>query len=169
MKETVDWTSSRLAIRLLNLKRPQLNRVVQVLTGHCNLQRHKKTTGRAESSLCPKCSLEDETPNHHVGNCKVYQDIRVKYFGTTKTTVHNVQRWSPRGRPWPRGRPRGHILKSLALASKVKFLALALASRPQVLENWSVLGSRTALFFGKLKFCGAVEKFFGKRFFVEIA
>ena len=69
------------------------------------------------------------------------------------------QRWSPRGRPWPRGRPRGQILKSLALASKVKSLALALASRPQVLENWPVLGSRTALFFGKLKFCGAVEKF----------
>ena len=62
------------------------------------------------------------------------------------------QRWSPRGRP------RVQILKSLALASK-----------PQVLENWPVLGSRTALFFGKLKFCGAVEKFFGKRFFVEIA
>ena len=83
----------------------------------------------------------------------------------------NLQRWSPRGRPWPRGRPRGQILKSLALAlaSKVKSLALALASRPQVLENWPVLGSRTALFFGKLKFCGAVEKFFGKRFFVEIA
>ena len=83
----------------------------------------------------------------------------------------SLQRWSPRGRPWPRGRPRGQILKSLALAlaSKVKSLALALASRPQVLENWPVLGSRTALFFGKLKFCGAVEKFFGKRFFVEIA
>ena len=68
------------------------------------------------------------------------------------------QRWSPRGRPWPRGRPRGQILKSLALAS-----------RPQVLENWPVLGSRTALFFELLKFCGALEKFFGKRFFVEIA
>ena len=47
------------------------------------------------------------------------------------------QRWSPPGRPWPRGRPRGQILKSLALASKVK--SLALASRPQVLENWPVL------------------------------
>ena len=58
------------------------------------------------------------------------------------------QRWSPRGRPWPRGRPRGQILKSLALAS-----------RPQVLENWPVLGSRTALFFGMLKFCGALENF----------
>ena len=63
------------------------------------------------------------------------------------------QRWSP----------RGHILKFLALASKVK--ALALASRPQVLENWPVLGSRTALFFELLKFCGALEKLF----FVEIA
>ena len=61
--------------------------------------------------------------------------------------------------------PRGHILKSLA--SKVK--SLALASRPQVLENWPVLGSRTALFFELLKFCEALEKFFGKRVFVEIA
>ena len=42
MKESVGWTSSRLTIRLLNLKRPQLNRIVQVLTGHCNLHRHKK-------------------------------------------------------------------------------------------------------------------------------
>ena len=56
------------------------------------------------------------------------------------------QRWSP----------RGHILKSLA-------------SRPQVLENWPVLGSRTALFFELLKYCGALENFFRKRFFVEIA
>ena len=73
---------------------------------------------------------------------------------------HSIyQRWSPRGRPWP----REQVLKSLAL--KVKSLAL----RPQALENWPILGSRTALFFELLKFCGAVEKFFGKRFFVEIA
>ena len=77
----------------------------------------------------------------------------LKSFTKSRT---NEQRWSPRGRP------RGHILKSLALA-------LALASRPQVLKNWPVLGSRTALFFELLKFCGALEKFFEKRFFVEIA
>ena len=84
-------------------------------------------------------------------------------FGLNTTFCY--QRWSPRGRPWPRERPRGHILKSLA--SKVK--SLTLASRPQVLENWPVLGSRTALVFELLKFCGALEKFFGKRVFVEIA
>ena len=90
MKECVGWTSSRLILRLLNLKRPQLNIAVKALTEHCNLRRHKKTTGRAESSLCPKCSLEDEKPNHHAGNSKLYQDIRVKYFGINKTTVHSV-------------------------------------------------------------------------------
>ena len=42
--------------------------------------------------------------------------------------------------------------------------SLALASRPQVLENWPVLGSRTAVFFELLKFRGALEKFLGKRF-----
>ena len=92
MKESVGLTSSRVTIRPLNLKRPQLNRVVQVLTGRCNLQRHKKPASRAESSLCSKYSLEDETPNYHDGNCKRYQDICVKYFGITKTTVHDVAR-----------------------------------------------------------------------------
>ena len=74
------------------------------------------------------------------------------YPGIKMDFLPIYQRWSPRGRPWPQGRPRGHILKSLALASKVKSLALALASKPQVLENWPVLGSRTALFFEQLKF-----------------
>ena len=75
-------------------------------------------------------------------------DCNCKYFLFSKLPWPGDQRWSP----------RGHILKPLALAS-----------RPQVLENWSVLGSRTALFFDLLKFCGALEKVFGKRFFVEIA
>ena len=65
------------------------------------------------------------------------------------------QRWSPRGRPWPRGRPRGHILKSLALA---------LASKPQVLGlglGLEALGPRKSpcprledsTIFEPLKFC----------------
>ena len=53
--------------------------------------------------------------------------------------------------------------------AEVEYSRTSLASRPQVLENWPALGSRTALFFELLKFCGALEKFFGKRFFVEIA
>ena len=76
--------------------------------------------------------------------CKLQRDItslfcQGKYMPNALKENAEKQRWSPRGRPWP----RGHILKSLA--SKVK--SLALASRPQVLKNWPVLGSRTAVFF----------------------
>ena len=73
--------------------------------------------------------------------------VKQRFDCAYKTLYTIYQRWSP----------RGQILKSLALASKVK--SLALASRPQVLENWPVLGSRTAVFFELLKFCEALEKF----------
>ena len=53
----------------------------------------------------------------------------------------------------------------MSLALKVKFLA----SKPQVVENYPVLGLKTALFFELLKVCGAPEKFFGRRFFLKIA
>ena len=73
-------------------------------------------------------------------------ELQLRGPGLSGQTCTSEQRWSP----------RGHILKSLA-------------SRPQVLENWPVLSSRTALFLGMLKFCGALEKLFGKRFLMEIA
>ena len=74
----------------------------------------------------------------------------------------NLQRRSPRERPWPRGRPRGHILKSLALA-----LALASGLKSLKINLSSARGQH--YFFELLKFLGALEKFFEKRFFVEIA
>ena len=58
-------------------------------------------------------------------------NLRSRVFGAHK--AFSYKRWSPRGRP------RGHILKSLA-------------SKPQVLKNCPVLSSRTALFFERLKF-----------------
>ena len=46
-----------------------------------------------------------------------------------------------------------------SLASRTHFEVLGLGLEGQFLENWPVLGSRTALFFELLKFCGALEKF----------
>ena len=61
-------------------------------------------------------------------------------------------------------------MESSRTSSRTDFEVLGLViGRKLVLENWPVLGSRTALFFGMLKICGALEKFFGKRFLVEIA
>ena len=89
-KENVGWASSQLTQRLLRLKRPRINEVSQVLTGHCNLQKHRCTMGHGVSSTCPKCNLEEETPNHHVGECTYHQALRKKVFGKEKTTIKSV-------------------------------------------------------------------------------
>ena len=46
--------------------------------------------GHDVSSTCPKCNLEEETPNHHVGKCTYYQAPRKKVFNKGKTTIKSV-------------------------------------------------------------------------------
>ena len=53
--------------------------------------------------------------------------------------------------PWQRWSPLEHNLMSLYLTSKLKSLALTLASKPASPRKWPVHGSRTALFFDLLK------------------
>ena len=65
-------------------------------------------------------------------------NVTARQYWKNKHTSH--QRWSSRECSWPRGHFRGHIFNSLA-------------SKPQILKNCSVLGSRTALFFELLKSC----------------
>ena len=61
-----------------------------------------------------------------VDEAEVFFQKSFQIYGKASLVVAQEQRWSPRGRPWPRGRPRGHILKSLALASKPQVLGLGL-------------------------------------------
>ena len=50
----------------------------------------RKTTARSESSFCPKFGCDDETPNHQVGRCIDFEDIRLKYLTNKTTTIHSV-------------------------------------------------------------------------------
>ena len=89
-KEVVSWVTPSLTVKLLSLSRSQLHLIMQMLTGHCNLQKHKKTTGRAADSCCPKCGKEDETPDHHIGQCVSYQNIRKECFGNITVSMKTV-------------------------------------------------------------------------------
>ena len=89
-KENKGWVLSQITQRLLRLKRPRTNEVLQVLTGHCNLQKHRSTMGHDVSLTCPKCNMEEETPNHHVGKCTYYQALRKKVFGKAKNTIKSM-------------------------------------------------------------------------------
>ena len=92
------------------------------------------------NSICLTiCNLPDHLSKIFPWNV-VYPKIKYNLI----ISYRQYQGWSP----------RGHILKSLWLWPWPRSLkSLALASKPSVLENCLVLGSRTALFFEPLKFC----------------
>ena len=71
-------------------------------------------------------------PQKHAFRLKIRDGVLEDFLGLEDVLEDTF--WSPW--PWPRS---------------TKSLALALASKPQVLENCPVLGSRTALFFEQLK------------------
>ena len=75
------------------------------------------------------------------------QNIALLVVPQQRYTHLQKQRWSPRGRPWP----RGHILKSLALASKPQVLSLGL----EALGPRKLLCPRLedSTIFEPLKFC----------------
>ena len=66
---------------LLKLNRNKLCQVLQVLTGHGNLAKHRNKMGKAQSPLCPKCQEAEETPQHYVGDCPAYLNTRISQFG----------------------------------------------------------------------------------------
>lgn len=63
-KENVGWPLFRLFNHIPSLKLTEYGRTSP--TGHCNLEKHKNAVGWALATMCPKSSVEDETPNHHV-------------------------------------------------------------------------------------------------------
>ena len=71
--------------------------------------------------------------------------------------VHKKHKWSP----W--GGFRGHILKPMALASKVK--SLASASKPQVLQNCLFSAQEQHYFWKRQNFENRLKNFFENRFF----
>ena len=89
----------------------------------------------------------------HMCSCARAQKLCNSAIMTCTNGVHQCttdvhQMWSPQGRS------REHVLKSLA-------------SKPQVVQNCPVLGSKTALLFDSLKFCRSPERFFEDLFFSE--
>ena len=69
---------------LLKLSRKKLRQVLQILTGHGNLAKHRHKTGKAQTALCPKCQEAEETPQHFIGDCPAYLITRVSHFGYHK-------------------------------------------------------------------------------------
>ena len=75
---------------LLRLNRNRLRQVLQVLTGHGNLAKHRYKMGKVQSPICPKCQEAVDTPQHYVGECPAYLTTRISQFGYHKVELADL-------------------------------------------------------------------------------
>ena len=73
------------------MSRLDLGKIVQFITGHCNLKRHKSLQSNVES-LCRLCKIEEETPWHLVTVCPSLMLRRRNIF--YGNILYSVE-WSP--------------------------------------------------------------------------
>ena len=89
-KEAIGWPKNQLIKRLLGLSRSDLRLIIETTTGHNSLNRHRHLAGKVASPLCPKCLSEEETSQHHIGECLYFNLERTKHLGKEKLTIKEV-------------------------------------------------------------------------------
>ena len=84
------------SIQLLTMKRNNLSRLVQFLTGHNKLKRHKNLqNGINDPYSCRLCLEEEESSFHMIAECPATQSIRSKVFELPiPTTLPNPPEWT---------------------------------------------------------------------------
>ena len=93
-RQTKDWlptVTSKVEKYLNTISRPDLSKLVQFITGHCNLMRHKSLQGNMKPH-CRLCKKEEETPWHLATKCpSLIMRRRNTFYGNILYSVE----WSP--------------------------------------------------------------------------
>lgn len=77
----VSGPSKSIANALIRMPRDMLRMLIQIITGHANLARHRAITHRSTSPTCPACGQDEETPDHYVGKCPAFAEARSRDLG----------------------------------------------------------------------------------------
>ena len=84
---------AKISLELKHLSRSDLGRLVQFITGHCNMNRHGNKKNPNLDPICRLCKEEEETPWHIVRECPCLISLRSSIFGLH--ILHLVE-WTPR-------------------------------------------------------------------------
>ena len=87
--------NSKKSQQLLNMSRKTLGKLVQFLTGHNKLKRHKNLQdGINDPYSCRLCLEEEESSFHVIAECPATQSLRTKIFDLpTHSTLPNPPDW----------------------------------------------------------------------------
>ena len=67
---------------LLTTSRSTARSLIQLMTGHNNLRRHRFLMKMEESPTCERCQLDEETAEHFITECPAFMEERRKVFGS---------------------------------------------------------------------------------------
>ena len=62
--------------------RSKARKLIQLLTGHNNLKRHRFLMKMEDDPICNKCGEEEETSEHFIAKCPAYARQRRQYLGS---------------------------------------------------------------------------------------
>ena len=63
---------------------------IQLITGHCGLNKHLHTMTKITSSACPACGHDEETVSHFLGQCPATARLRGHYFQDYYISVNDI-------------------------------------------------------------------------------
>ena len=96
-RQTKIWfpkPNSKKSSVLLRLERDNLSKLVQFLTGHNKLMRHKNIQeGISEPDSCRLCRQDEESSFHVIAECPAMQKIRTGVFKNPRT-LPNPPEWT---------------------------------------------------------------------------
>ena len=74
----------------LKNKRRKYRIAVQLITGHCGLNKHLHNMRKSDTSGCPSCGEEEETVAHFLGQCPAIAQLRGQYFQDYYLSVNDI-------------------------------------------------------------------------------
>ena len=94
-RQTKQWSPTicyYISFKILRKGRKEFSEVVQLISGHNFLQRHKVIVQEDDDPLCRSCGEEEETSHHVVAECLAFAAIRLRVLGTP--VLQGTLHWS---------------------------------------------------------------------------
>ena len=85
----------RRAQRMICLPRQEIRSIIQIMTGHANLAKHRHRCKKLASPLCPSCRQEEESGFHHLAICIRYVPQRLSAFGQFRLAEDDLRNIEP--------------------------------------------------------------------------
>ena len=92
-RESFPTLDKNLTKNLLRLDRGKLRKVVSIMTGHCQLNKHLFNLNITDSPLCRACMKTNETPSHVLLECEEVAEQRARTLGNPRTTREACRRF----------------------------------------------------------------------------